>query len=114
MEPMKCDSCQNENAMALRYKNGKWGCDVCDGVDRNVWVPDVYFRAGEVYHNIDRVPRTFSSRRDKALFMKSRGIVEAGDRVGGDIFRSRFTSEKKDAREEVKRAFALAKKQLRG
>lgn len=97
-----------------------WMCDQCGRLGA-MSIPDVYFkRSGETYQNLtDKMgrPIEFSSRGDKAVFMKSNGIREAGDsihgsrNIGGSMDLPKQSAESR--RQEVRRAVADAKKTIR-
>lgn len=73
------------------------------------YVPDVYWD-GKPEENLADDPRTgkpivFSSKGEKAAYLKSRGIAEAGDRVhGAPVELHRNQERKVDSEHEVKMA----------
>ena len=87
---MLCSGCDNQNAshVSSRFVDVESGgreyvecCEIC-GVVQNIWTPDVFWD-GKPEENLadgpDGKPRVFSSKRDKALYLRSKGIFEAGD-----------------------------------
>jgi len=90
----------------------KWG----EGIKRfcrncrapKAYLPDVYFD-GKPEENLadgpDGKPRVFFSKGEKAAYLKSRGIMEAGDRVHGAPVQVHKNQERKvDTRHEVQMA----------
>jgi len=82
-EAYKTASMFTENEQGERV-NTEW-CDRC-GTVSNVWMPDVFWD-GKPEENLadgaDGKPRVFGSKRDKAIYLKSKGIFEAGDSYHG-------------------------------
>lgn len=89
---MRCDGCGNEKAYRTFTRWDKYlkekieTCDRCGEV-ASVGVPDVYWD-GKPEHGLaddplTGKPRVFSSRQEKAAYLKERGLSEAGDRVRG-------------------------------
>jgi hypothetical protein len=69
-------------------------------------MPDVFWD-GSLEHGLadgpDGKPRVFSSKREKAAYLKEHGLQEAGDRVRGS-YPTVEAPQRKDSREEVKEA----------
>lgn len=82
-------------------------------------IPDVYWD-GKPEENLaddpqTGMPRVFSSKAEKAAYLKSRGLMEAGDRVHGAPMSvtqmvERPSHQKTDSREIVRKALADVKK----
>lgn len=83
---MFCDTCGNTKAYKMEQRGDEPPfCDRC-GIPGAVFLPDVYFKAGEVCENlVDEKGNgiAFGSRMEKYRFMKKRGVSEAGDLVKG-------------------------------
>ncbi len=77
-------------------------------------IPDVYFD-GKPEENLADDPRTgkprvFSSKAEKAAYLKERGIVEAGDRVrGAPAMLGSEIPTKRDSRDYVREALQRVK-----
>lgn len=89
---MRCDGCGTEDAFRVRAVWDKYlqekieCCDRCGNAGA-AGLPDVYWD-GKPEHGLadDPVtgqPRVFSSKREKAQYLRDRNLVEAGDRVRG-------------------------------
>ena len=120
---MTCGGCGNSDASKTQsgFVKSETGqrifsesCEKC-GFTGNVWLPDVYFD-GKPEENLadgqDGKPRVFSSKRDKAIYLKQQGIVEAGDTVRGAPISSMDKSVRKDpfSRERIAESRAQVKK----
>jgi len=82
---MICRNCGETSASSIRslVENGTLvdvGCDRCRGVAPTV--PDVYFR--QPYHS-DALDVDFTSKSQKAAYLKEHDISEAGDRSMSEI-----------------------------
>lgn len=79
-----------------------------------VYLPDVFWD-GKPEENLADDPRTgkprvFSGKAEKAAYLKERGLVEAGDRVGGAPFMAhKQPVPKLDSRHEVRMALKKVK-----
>lgn len=116
---MICDTCGNTAAYRMdKVGNDPWSCDRCGHLGAMA-VPDVYFRrAGEKYENLADGfgrPVEFASRGDKAAFMRSNGVREAGDRIHGarTLSGSTLPTQSAESRKaEVRSAVRDAKRRL--
>lgn len=110
-----CDGC-HENKGYIDFKRASIGPNKGDKIQRfcrlcvhgNAYVPDCFFD-GKPEENLadgpDGKPRVFLSKGEKANYLKSRGLQEAGDRVhGAPVCISKQTVPKIDSRHEVKMA----------
>lgn len=85
-----CETCGEKYPSRRQFINETktWICDRC-GVSSSPSFPDVYWD-GKPEINLadgpDGKPRVFLSKREKAAYLRERGIMEAGDRVGGAPF----------------------------
>ncbi len=116
---MHCDTCGNTKAYKMEQRgNEPPFCDRC-GYPGTVFLPDVYFKSGEVCENlVDEKGNgvAFGTRMEKYKFMKERGVSEAGDFVRGQ---RGFTPDvnresKSQTRLIVHDAVERAKAQLKG
>ncbi len=109
-----CNGCDQQRDFFLEYgmlviapKEGiKRYCRECRRP--RAAVPDVYFD-GKPEENLadgpDGKPRVFASRGEKAAYLQSRGIMEAGDRVHGAPVEIAKNQERRiDSRHEVQMA----------
>ncbi len=116
---MFCDTCGNTKAYKMEQRgNEPPFCDRC-GYPGTVFLPDVYFKSGEVCENlVDEKGNgvAFGTRMEKYKFMKERGVSEAGDLVKGQRgFISNVPRESKsETRLIVHDAVERAKAQLKG
>lgn len=82
-------------------------------VTGTVGVPDVYWDGKEEHGLADDErtgkPRVFSSKAEKAAYLKERGLQEAGDKVRGS-YPTIEEPKRRDSREDVRRAIAEVKK----
>lgn len=83
---MVCGSCGNAKAYKTVSGEGWEYCDRCGEVPK-VAVPDVYWDGKEEHGLADDPtlgrPRVFGSKGEKAAYLRTRGLAEAGDRVHG-------------------------------
>jgi hypothetical protein len=97
-----------EKGTMLRY------CKICRTVRASV--PDVYWDAKPEENLADdprtERPRVFSSKGEKAAYLKSRGLMEAGDRVHGAPVSFMHNQNRKvvDSKAEVQAALQKVKK----
>lgn len=89
-------------------------CNVCTATTAYS-IPDVYWD-GKVESNLADAhgnPAVFTSKRDKARFLKEKGLSEVGDRVrGGTAFDHVFekkTPDVKAIRQEVRESFQMVR-----
>ena len=123
---MLCDptngGCGNEAAYHLKrgyYKDDTGTslsyeyCDRC-GSAPSVYVPDVYFKSGEVVESLGGM--VFGSKRHKAAYLRAKGYAEAGDRTGGadplDFPTTKPKTTYAEARAAAKEAVAQARRKL--
>ena len=119
---MTC-GCGNENAVhySARFVKNETGqnvyvesCEKC-GDAGNVWLPDVYFD-GKPEENLadgpDGKPRSFASKRDKAIYLKSQGICEAGDTFHGAPFTSLVSEDRESRRRRIKQEVVEARRKV--
>ena len=83
---MVCGNCGNPKAYKTVSGAGWEYCDRCGEVPK-VAVPDVYWD-GKPEHGLADDPKTgrprvFGSKSEKAAYLRSRGLAEAGDKVHG-------------------------------
>lgn len=111
--------CGNKAAVRLRagfFKNEKGereyyeSCNLCGEVG-GVGVPDVFWDGtpehGLPDNPVTGQPYTFSSKAEKARFLKENQLREAGDRVKGSlIHHTRGEEQRPDSRADVERALA--------
>ncbi len=93
-EPMQwvSTSTLDEHGRKIEY------CNVCTGTTAYS-IPDVYWDGRVEKNLVDHRgnPVTFTSKRDKARFLKEKGLSEAGDRVrGGTAFDGVFDRRRPD------------------
>ena len=120
---MTCGGCGNAEARKTQsgFVKSETGeniysesCEKC-GFTGNVWLPDVYFD-GKPEENLadgqDGKPRVFASKRDKAIYLKQNGIIEAGDTLRGAPISSMDTVVRKDpfSKERIAESRAQVKK----
>lgn len=116
---MTCEGCGNPEAVRTRstYEKNEAGqrvkfqwCDQCGQVGLTS-LPDVFWDGKPEINLADDpqtgAPRVFSSKRDKARYMASRGIFEAGDSFHGAPFTS--TQTKTVEKDSARKAIAIAK-----
>ena len=87
---MTCNGCGNDEAYRIRMFMSGEVCDRCGDIG-GLWVPDVYFDDKPVWtlpNWPDGKERTFSSKRDKAVYLRSMGFSETGDKVRGANYHS--------------------------
>lgn len=109
---MTCGGCGNGEAFRTRtYANGDEYCDRCGSV-QTPWVPDVFWD-GRPEINLadgpDGKPRVFGSKGEKALYLRERGISEAGDSHHGAPWKPTGPAPV-NGREEVRKALAEVRK----
>lgn len=117
----KCNSCEQDRDFQTEFSIliiERWGhgikrfCRICRSP--KVGVSDVYWD-GKPEENLadgpDGKPRVFSSKGEKAAYLKSRGIREAGDRVHGAplMVSKQAIPPVVDSRHEVKMALKQVK-----
>lgn len=116
---MICDTCGNPKAYRIEKRGDDPAfCDRCGNPDK-AFLPDVYFKAGEVCDNlVDKNGNgiAFGSRMEKYRFMKENGISESGDMCHGQ--RGFIPSHQKESRLQTRMivhdAVERAKAQLKG
>lgn len=105
---MICESCGNTEARRYFAKFGKEPyscCEKCGYAPSNA-VPDVFWD-GKPEENLaddphTGKPRIFSSKVEKAAYLRSKGLMEAGDRVhGAPIMFHENQNRKSDTKNEV-------------
>jgi hypothetical protein len=116
---MICDTCGNTKAYKMEQRgNEPPFCDRC-GYPGEVFLPDVYFKSGEVCENLvdDKGNGVaFGTRMEKYKFMKERGVREAGDMCHGQrgFMPGQMRESKAQTRVIVHDAVERAKAQLKG
>lgn len=83
---MECGNCGNQKAYRTISGNGWESCDRCGEVP-SVGVADVFWNGGEEHGLADDPatgrPRVFGSKGEKAAYLRSRNLSEAGDKFHG-------------------------------
>lgn len=83
---MECGNCGNQKAYRTISGNGWESCDRCGEVP-SVGLADVFWDGKEEHGLADDQktgrPRVFGSRGEKAAYLRSRGLSEAGDKFHG-------------------------------
>lgn len=83
---MECGNCGNQKAYRTISGNGWESCDRCGEVP-SVGLADVFWDGGEEHGLADNPetgrPRVFGSKAEKAAYLRSRNLFEAGDKVHG-------------------------------
>ena len=103
-----CGNCGNTKAYRTVSGDGWERCDACSDM-RGAGVPDVYWD-GTPEHGLPDDPQTgqpriFSSKGEKARFLRENNLVEAGDKVHGSFPTVLGeTLERGDAREQAQAA----------
>lgn len=108
---MKCGGCGNPNAHRTLSGAGWEVCDDCGNLSGSI-IPDVYWDGKPEYglaDGPDGKPMTFGSKREKAVYLKSRGLREAGDRLRGS-FSSPVGETKEERRRRNRHEFQMARK----
>ena len=91
---LECLNCGNKNAARWRkvYPSKSDPFEMCNrcGLGGSGGIPDVFWD-GKPEENLaddpnTGKPRVFSSKGEKAAYLKQRGIMEAGDKVNGAPF----------------------------
>lgn len=83
---MTCNGCGNPNAYRTFTAGSFEACNSCGNVGK-VGMADVYWD-GTPEHGLADDPRTgkplvFGSKGEKAAYLKSKGLIEAGDKIHG-------------------------------
>ena len=105
---LECDGCGNKHAHRIRiYEDRTCICDAC-GMGANTPVYDVYWD-GKPEHGLaddpaTGKPRVFTSKAEKAMYLREKGLVEMGDRVKGAHLGVAGRRQKPDSRETVREA----------
>lgn len=102
---MKCGYCGNENAYRMRFSADGESCDQCGAAGSSA-VYDVYWdgkpEQGLADDPVTGKPRIFSSKGEKAAYLRSRGLQEAGDTYHGAPLQIHKNQERRsDSRHEV-------------
>jgi hypothetical protein len=98
---LECDGCGNKASIAIRagfFKNERGEreyyqtCDRCGDVNFGCGLVDVYWDGTEE-HGLPDNPKTgkpyvFSSKKEKARFLKENHLRESGDRIHGSMIHS--------------------------
>ena len=107
---MTCEGCGSDQATVFRFSGGIWSCSECGGV-KMPWIPDVFFD-GKPVETLNG--KTFTSKRQKAEYLRKNDLSEIGDRVRGsrdDSFR--YQPPKRNIRADREKMRAVFDKALR-
>jgi hypothetical protein len=107
---MLCNGCGNDKAYRVDILGGgEEICDVCGRLPA-VWLPDVQVKSGAEYTlpDVNGKPPVFTSRREKATFLRAHNLAEAGDKMQyGNPYVKKY--DKGEALSQVRKAMAEVK-----